>query len=704
MGVQLGRAREFMKRNIVLIIMLPAIVGLHYGWQKIQDIELFVPKQQRKDLPVIQGAKYVEQEIKNKMSGVRLEEERVKGVFCHSVRDPAYISMLSRYRRLLFSVYGPKGSSILICNAAGQETLAASSSEIIKQLPFAHPTIKYINALISAQNAACGLNGLYTGALCVRLLEEALKCEDDIPYPMVSEVSEWIISELLDILSKSPDEVIMELDIGDMKQISSFVKTIIGAKNCLNLNKQAVDDLSLNVVKAFLKSIPNEYSSDGFGHVTIATQDGSSTTHTRVFDGVLYREPDISPERIERLRGQDMFNIVLFTVPLLYLDGQEESVHWRGSGTKEENFINKVLPCLLSYMKTRNIHILANQKPVHPVIKFELEREGFLVLERMGTNLAEGLMKETTESCLAALRMMVVDGKVVAGGGCLEAWLAGQVSHLINSNMQHLTEITDAAPHHVVKVASIFLRVFIELALQLGGGSSSTRFDWSLDSVFHHLWHTQPKIVKEDGGRCSTHSPLNSQNCVCGLVKEEVLKYKHNGLWHPVEFQLQYNITGPRSKSSKYGRNKAGKSPRSADGHSSKSNFEGTWSNDSSVSDFGFHNLDLEADSLEEAGETTEEEVDSLEKVVNSQEEELDSLEGKLDSFDIEEDMDSLEDILNGTAEPNQVQDDMVPKAKLEAQAQEALYDSFPAKYNAIRLALEGFTQLFHIGQCVFDK
>ncbi|XP_042217735.1 McKusick-Kaufman/Bardet-Biedl syndromes putative chaperonin-like [Homarus americanus] len=703
------------------------------------------------------------------MSGVRLEEERVKGVFCHSVRDPAYISMLSRYRRLLFSVYGPKGSSILICNAAGQETLAASSSEIIKQLPFAHPTIKYINALISAQNAACGLNGLYTGALCVRLLEEALKCEDDIPYPMVSEVSEWIISELLDILSKSPDEVIMELDIGDMKQISSFVKTIIGAKNCLNLNKQAVDDLSLNVVKAFLKSIPNEYSSDGFGHVTIATQDGSSTTHTRVFDGVLYREPDISPERIERLRGQDMFNIVLFTVPLLYLDGQEESVHWRGSGTKEENFINKVLPCLLSYMKTRNIHILANQKPVHPVIKFELEREGFLVLERMGTNLAEGLMKvshchaisnlsnlpleldnavlgrlttvehivyngksyvlldhvegcvstlllpvaspsivgtlkETTESCLAALRMMVVDGKVVAGGGCLEAWLAGQVSHLINSNMQHLTEITDAAPHHVVKVASIFLRVFIELALQLGGGSSSTRFDWSLDSVFHHLWHTQPKIVKEDGGRCSTHSPLNSQNCVCGLVKEEVLKYKHNGLWHPVEFQLQYNITGPRSKSSKYGRNKAGKSPRSADGHSSKSNFEGTWSNDSSVSDFGFHNLDLEADSLEEAGETTEEEVDSLEKVVNSQEEELDSLEGKLDSFDIEEDMDSLEDILNGTAEPNQVQDDMVPKAKLEAQAQEALYDSFPAKYNAIRLALEGFTQLFHIGQCVFDK
>lgn len=51
----------------MLLVMLPTIIGLHYSWQKIQDIELFVPKQQRKDLPVIQGAKYIEQELKNKL-------------------------------------------------------------------------------------------------------------------------------------------------------------------------------------------------------------------------------------------------------------------------------------------------------------------------------------------------------------------------------------------------------------------------------------------------------------------------------------------------------------------------------------------------------------------------------------------------------------------------------------------------------------
>lgn len=52
---------------MVMIVMVPILVGVHYGWQKLQDIEMFVPKQQRRDLPIIQGAKYVKGEIKSKL-------------------------------------------------------------------------------------------------------------------------------------------------------------------------------------------------------------------------------------------------------------------------------------------------------------------------------------------------------------------------------------------------------------------------------------------------------------------------------------------------------------------------------------------------------------------------------------------------------------------------------------------------------------
>lgn len=52
--MDLGRAREFLRRNMVLVVMIPVLFGVHYGWQKVQEIEVFVPKQQRRDLPVVE--------------------------------------------------------------------------------------------------------------------------------------------------------------------------------------------------------------------------------------------------------------------------------------------------------------------------------------------------------------------------------------------------------------------------------------------------------------------------------------------------------------------------------------------------------------------------------------------------------------------------------------------------------------------------
>lgn len=327
------------------------------------------------------------------MSGVRVESGRVSGVLSHSVQEPAFLSMLGRYRQVLSSVYGPRGSSILVLTPAGREALVCSSSGIVKQVSFAHPSVKYVNAIISAQNTSCGLNGLYAGLLCVRLLEEALRCEEDLPHATVSCVSEGIVTHLLDLLAHSPGQVVMDLDIGDMDQVVSFVNTILGAKSTLDLTPQARDALSINIVKAFLKSVPNEYSSEGFGHVSVITQEDCASTESRVFDGVLYREPDLQHKHIARLQGQGNIKVLLFTVALTHMEGEDDpvSVRWGGHGTKGENFICTVLPCLVTAMKARGVHILANQKPVDPVIKFELKRAGYVVLERLGTNTTQAL-------------------------------------------------------------------------------------------------------------------------------------------------------------------------------------------------------------------------------------------------------------------------------------------------------------------------
>lgn len=63
----MGRAREFVRRNLVIIVMFPGLWGLHYGWQRIQDNETFVSKKERRDLPIIQGANYLVGSMKEKL-------------------------------------------------------------------------------------------------------------------------------------------------------------------------------------------------------------------------------------------------------------------------------------------------------------------------------------------------------------------------------------------------------------------------------------------------------------------------------------------------------------------------------------------------------------------------------------------------------------------------------------------------------------
>ena len=45
---------RFTKRNLVMIVMIPAMVSIHWGWSKLQNVEVFVPKEDRRELPIIE--------------------------------------------------------------------------------------------------------------------------------------------------------------------------------------------------------------------------------------------------------------------------------------------------------------------------------------------------------------------------------------------------------------------------------------------------------------------------------------------------------------------------------------------------------------------------------------------------------------------------------------------------------------------------
>ena len=53
-----SKLARFAKKNVVLIVMLPIIGGIHYGWVKLQEVDKFVKKHERRELPIIEVFSY----------------------------------------------------------------------------------------------------------------------------------------------------------------------------------------------------------------------------------------------------------------------------------------------------------------------------------------------------------------------------------------------------------------------------------------------------------------------------------------------------------------------------------------------------------------------------------------------------------------------------------------------------------------------
>uniref|UniRef100_A0A1L8DBN5 Uncharacterized protein n=1 Tax=Nyssomyia neivai TaxID=330878 RepID=A0A1L8DBN5_9DIPT len=68
--------RNFWKKYTVTIVMIPSIIGIHYAWTKIQNVDSLVSEYEREDLPIIIGAKRIYKEYFNKSGDAKKEEDR----------------------------------------------------------------------------------------------------------------------------------------------------------------------------------------------------------------------------------------------------------------------------------------------------------------------------------------------------------------------------------------------------------------------------------------------------------------------------------------------------------------------------------------------------------------------------------------------------------------------------------------------------
>lgn len=425
------------------------------------------------------------------MSGAHCTEQKLEGVWCHSLRAPSILTLLQEYQQILQRLLGPKAGTTLVHHSGGLDSFVNSSSELVKRIQPHHPSLKFINCLMEAQNSAYGCLGLYVGVLCLSLLKELLQLEvnfnEGLSQRTVKEATNLLMAQIIAYLDTKPDNFVDKLDLSNLDQMLALVGTTLGSKN-FGLNCQEKQHLKVKIVEAFLAAIPsnNDKELDAFGDVTVTVMEGQSATEAQVFEGVLYREPDpnetvinaikqrmkdghhthtsnrlvlkekktINANQDELLSNKNTCRIqnslessnnalrsvysahvsnrlavskysrnilednenytcntphaihppsclrmVLFNVPLVFEQSETECLKFTGGAPNSEVYDTVMVAKLRDLVRRCRVVVIACQKVISDVIKFELQRDGVLVLERLGTTLTDSLQRLT--GCVA---------------------------------------------------------------------------------------------------------------------------------------------------------------------------------------------------------------------------------------------------------------------------------------------------------------
>jgi len=348
----------------------------------------------------------------NSMSGIISEEEKLSGVWSHSCNDIHFINLLKEYQNFLLQFIGPDSGTLIIQHKGGLDAFITSISDLTNKIQLHHPFLKMINAFMKAQSSAYGSCGIYVGLLCVSLLIQLIELEqsETLSKRVVKDVMDELMMDIITFLELRSEAIVQKVDIGNITAMMNYTKNFVDQKN-LCLSSYECDHLQTQIIRAFLSSFDETKSDDCFGEVIIKVIDGKPATEADVMQGVLYRDIDINVKLIEKIKQlhipTNCLKILLFNIPLSYEKSDSHILKYTGNISNKNVYNSLVTNQLFQIIENVNIAIIASQKYIDEEIKYELEKKGVLVLERLGTKQTKALQKLTGAVELSDLSLIL---------------------------------------------------------------------------------------------------------------------------------------------------------------------------------------------------------------------------------------------------------------------------------------------------------
>ena len=312
--------------------------------------------------------------------------------FHHHLVNKDFIEELKqKYYELFKRLYGPCGSALLLRNNGGEDFHILSSKLCIEQISFKHPVANLISAVVKAQNDIYGTHGSFVALLSSGLLFRLLNL--DMQQSSMIAISQSIIEFVEQFLCSNNMAISHKLNYSNLDDLIPFVKSLLSSKVNYSLSEIEKNQLFHLIAKLFVEILPSNERSCELNSFHIMSLEGVPSSLSDIKPGLLYREIDENDCIYQRIATnfsqKSNYKIALFNCPMA-----KESPD--GLSLKEDSYVllNQSLIDNLSRFLGKNcVKIIANQKFIDPIVKFELERVGFLVLESLGTRLMKSLQK-----------------------------------------------------------------------------------------------------------------------------------------------------------------------------------------------------------------------------------------------------------------------------------------------------------------------
>lgn len=302
-----------------------------------------------------------------------------------------------------------KGCIQMVQNSVGGHlTMTSTCTRLLQSLSVSKPVIRLIVTAVQGHHQHFTDGGHFVSMLTVLLLTKSMDLN----------VSNSYLSELYDRFLTIIDEDIsadsskINLDISSLKQMTNFVKSIIGRKPLCKLNQYDLDNFSKLLVQVFANYLPCEGRSGSWEeNIYIIPVEGLSVSNSELCQGLLlqgYQLPQTAVNNVRKVNYQ--ITVVIVTVSMTG-DTEEimEAEYEVFNEMSEEKTVLSRIMKFCDRCAELNVGVIFCQKVIHPSVKSYLYKQNILPIERIGSQMIPFILKLTDAQSLRSFTVSASD-------------------------------------------------------------------------------------------------------------------------------------------------------------------------------------------------------------------------------------------------------------------------------------------------------